>query len=580
VCAARAARSGWQERPGKRRFDFLAAASISPAFAAFVAFAALAFTVPFAFAQSSESIGSSLVAAHIEYSVLVPAAATDVVFSTYAFGNFSAQSATFNSSDAYSLSTDDYGNAVLSFPYKPVPNAANKIVIDALVNVSYDPSRSSFEKVAASGADYLSQSKLVIVDSQAVGLAASISANASSTEEAVAALSSWVYENIIYDSKYKDAALDSAATLAAGRGTCDEKAHLLEALLRSKKIPARHVVGFAYSGEKWEPHAWAEAAVDGAWVPVDPTFNELFFIDASHLRLAVGRDQEDTKYSLKATGTSDLSGTSVGAATGFSFISQSGYSQFFSLSASFPPGVHGESQTAEINATARNLLSRTIAVPVSLSLHPDFSTPGPREQTLVLRPGSQATLSWGVVYPSRVDSGRSYNYSSTVSAYGLERTGYLMASHGDPIQQSSAVAVEDFAARKLSDGIQLYFWLRNSGSAPVSGAAVTLSVSDSTFSRTIGSLAVGDTARVEFLVPYALASPDRLDANLSVDLGGPVAFREITISLSEAAAPSSASNPLGQGLSTALSSPYFAACALAVVLAAFAFAFFAKRRRR
>jgi len=559
----------------------LAAATISSAFAAFVAFAALAFAVPFAFAQSSESIGSSLVAAHIEYSVFVPAAATDVVFSTYAFGNFSAQSATFNSSGAYTLSTDDYGNTVLSFPYKPVPNEANKIVIDALVNVSYDPSRSNFEKVAASGADYLSQSKLVIVDSQAVGLAASITQNASGAEEALVALSSWVYENIIYDSKYKDAALDSTATLAAGRGTCDEKAHLLEALLRARKIPARHAVGFAYSGEAWEPHAWVEAAVNGVWVPVDPTFNELFFIDASHLRLAVGRDQEDTKYSLKATGTSNLSGTTVGAATGFSFVSQSAYSQFFSLSASFPSQTYGASQVAGMNATVRNLLSRTISVPVSLSLHPDFSTPSQKEQVLLLPAGSQATAVWDVVYPSKVSGGYSYNYSSTISAYGVERTGHLVMSQGDSGQARSVVAVENFAARKLSDGIQLYFWLRNTGSKPVSGARVCLSVSDSSFEKTVSYLAVGDTVRMEFLVPYALAtSQNALETNLTVNLGDSVASREITVDLSQSQATAPANGSLEAELSSAISSQQFFLAASAVVIAALALALVAKKRRR
>ena len=540
----------------------------------------IAAIVPFAFAQSTEAIGSSFVAAHIEYSILVPAAATDAVFSTYAFGNFSAQSATFNSSDAYSLSTDEYGNSVLSFSYKPVPNEANKIVLDALVNVSYDPSRSTFEKVAASGADYLSQSKLVIVDSQAVGLAASITQNASGAEEALVALSSWVYENIIYDSKYKDAALDSTATLAAGRGTCDEKAHLLEALLRAKKIPARHAVGFAYSGEAWEPHAWVEAAINGSWVPVDPTFNELFFIDASHLRLAVGRDQEDTKYSLKATGTSNLSGTTVGAATGFSFVSQSAYSQFFSLSASFPSQTYGASQVAGINATVRNLLSRTIAVPVSLSLHPDFSTPSQKEHVLLLPAGSQETAYWDAVYPSKVSGGYSYNYSSTISAYGVERTGHLVMSQGDSGQARSVVAVENFAARKLSDGIQLYFWLRNTGSKPVSEAVVSLSVSDSAFTKTVSYIAVGDTVRIEFLVPYALAtSQNALEANLTVNLGDSIASREIIVDLSQSQATVPASGSLEAELSRAISSPQFALAAFAVVLAALALALVAKKRR-
>ncbi len=544
-----------------------------------LAILALLFSVPFAFAQSSEAIGSSSVLAHLEYSVLVPAAATDVVFSTYAFGNFSAQLATFNASDAYTLSKDLFGNRVLSFRYKPTPGQANQISIDALVNVSYDPSQYAFEPVASSGVDYLSQSRLVILDSQAASLAASIPSNAPSAEEAVAALSSWVYENIVYDSNYKDAALDSSATLAAGRGTCDEKAHLLEALLRSHGIPARHVVGFAYSGAVWEPHAWVEAAVEGKWLPVDPTFNELFFIDATHLRLAVGRDQEDTKYSLKATGTSDLSGTKVAALSNFSFVSQSDYSQFFSLSASFPQEAHGASQNASVNATVRNLLPRTIAVPVSLSLHPDFSTPSNKERLLVIPAGAQATAAWDLVYPYKVTGGYAYNYSSTVSAYGVEKTGYLLASQQDPALASASVAVENFVARKLSDGVQLYFWLRNTGNAPVSGDVI-LSVSNSTFSQAIGFLAVGDTVRTEFLVPYPLvANPDLLEVNLSVRIGEITYVREVAVDLAET--PTTAPpNSLESALASVLLSPVFVFAAVAVVLAALLFAFAVKKKQK
>jgi len=541
---------------------------------------AIAFLFPFAFAQSSEAIGSSAVAAHLEYSVLVPDAAAEVVFSTYAFANFSAQSAAFNASDSYFLSTDDYGNSVLSFQYKPVQGKAKKITMDASVTASYDPSRYDFEPVV-SGVDYLSQSKLVILDSQASSLAKSITVNASSSEEVLAALSSWVYGNIVYDSNYTDSALDSSATLAAGRGSCDEKAHLLEALLRSKKIPARHAVGFAYSGTDWEPHAWVEAAINGKWVPVDPTFDEMFFIDATHLRLAVGRDQEDTKYSLKATGTSDLSGTKVEASSNFSFSSQSAYSGFFSLSASFPAGARNASQTDRINATVRNLLSRTIAVPVSLLLHPDFSSPSAREQILIVPAGSKASASWVVVYPYKVAGGYSYNYSSTVSAYGAEQTGYLLASQSGKSEAQASVAVENIAARKLPEALQLYFWLRNTGSAPFSDATLELAVSDSKVSKTVSYLAVGNSTRVEFLVPYSLVSnPDLLEANLSIRIGATESHNQINIDLSEGQNAMPSGSQVQNELASVLSSPVFAAAALAVVLSALVFAFTRRHRRK
>jgi hypothetical protein len=549
-------------------------------FAFLAAVFCLAATIPFSFAQSAVAVGSSSVRAHLEYSITVPDAATEVVFSAYAFPNTSAQAAEFNCSAAYSLSRDAYGNDVLSFRYTPVSGQAKTISVDSLVFVSYDPSNYSFEKATA-GADYLQESKLVKVDAQSRSLARSIAQAARSREETLAALSLWVYGNIVYDANYTDSALDSATTLQVGRGTCDEKAHLLESFLRSLGIPARHVVGFAYSGKDWEPHAWVEAEVNGEWVPADPTFNEIFFLDASHLRFAVGRDQDDTKLSLKATGTSDLSSSVVVPKKNLSFASALPYSRFIELSASFPQGVRNASEVSSVNATVKNLLFRTVAVPVSLSLHSDFSTPSEREPILVIPAGSQAAVSWAVVYPFKVPGGYGYNYSCSVSAYGLEQRGYLLAAQaGAQSQSSPSVAVENLAAKKLADAVQLLFWLRNTGTAPISGAVLTLSASDSTFSRSVSYLGVGNSTRVEFLLPYLLAqNKSELEANLTVKLGSSEYRNALQIDLSEgpATAPALGSN-LAAELYQVLLSPQFIAGALVALASALAFS--VRRRRR
>ncbi|MCA9052400.1 MAG: transglutaminase family protein [Planctomycetaceae bacterium] len=56
-------------------------------------------------------------------------------------------------------------------------------------------------------------------------------------------------------------------------GDCTEHAVLLTALLRARKIPARTVVGLVYWGEysAFAGHAWAEAWLNGRWVPLDAT---------------------------------------------------------------------------------------------------------------------------------------------------------------------------------------------------------------------------------------------------------------------------------------------------------------------
>ena len=118
--------------------------------------------------------------------------------------------------------------------------------------------------------------------------AASIVAGATDDGDRVARLVSWVYENITYE--HTDDELASNV-LATGVGDCSEKSLLFIALARAAGVPARRIVGLAFTYADREPafgyHAWAEVELDGHWVPVDPTWNQVV-ADATHIRLAEG----------------------------------------------------------------------------------------------------------------------------------------------------------------------------------------------------------------------------------------------------------------------------------------------------
>jgi transglutaminase-like putative cysteine protease len=93
--------------------------------------------------------------------------------------------------------------------------------------------------------------------------------------------------------------------LTAGAGVCQDFAHLLIAMLRSRGIPARYVSGYLVPRRTAEPgasveeviggqasHAWAEAYVsDLGWVSLDPTLDKP--VGIQHIRLAYGRDYGD-----------------------------------------------------------------------------------------------------------------------------------------------------------------------------------------------------------------------------------------------------------------------------------------------
>lgn len=88
---------------------------------------------------------------------------------------------------------------------------------------------------------------------------------------------------------------DALAVLREGTGTCSEYASLFVALMRSRGIPARYVVGVLYSPENDADfvHAWAECYLPGhGWLGVDPQAGSLG-LAPDHIRLFLGMDYPD-----------------------------------------------------------------------------------------------------------------------------------------------------------------------------------------------------------------------------------------------------------------------------------------------
>ena len=120
-------------------------------------------------------------------------------------------------------------------------------------------------------------------------------------------LNEQIYE--YFDYKPKSTKVDSPIDLALGTkaGVCQDFAHIMIALVRSKfRIPCRYVSGYLFHGESDHlhgesdhtrsvssaTHAWIEAFVPPfGWVGFDPT-NWLVAGDR-HIRTAIGRDYGD-----------------------------------------------------------------------------------------------------------------------------------------------------------------------------------------------------------------------------------------------------------------------------------------------
>ena len=111
---------------------------------------------------------------------------------------------------------------------------------------------------------------------------------------------------------YERGATDVTTTvddvIAAGRGVCQDFAHVFVALCRMHGVAARYVSGWLFESDREGPvesHAWAEVNIPGVgWVEEDPT--HVGEVSDRYVRIGCGRDYADVV---------PIKGTYVGGAT-------------------------------------------------------------------------------------------------------------------------------------------------------------------------------------------------------------------------------------------------------------------------
>jgi len=112
-------------------------------------------------------------------------------------------------------------------------------------------------------------------------------------------LSETIYRAFEYQPGVTDADSPIDLALSAGRGVCQDFAHIMLAVCRSWNVPARYVSGYLFTdrdaGDRSDPdatHAWVEVFLPSLrWVGFDPTNNMM--TGERHVAVAVGRDYAD-----------------------------------------------------------------------------------------------------------------------------------------------------------------------------------------------------------------------------------------------------------------------------------------------
>ena len=121
-------------------------------------------------------------------------------------------------------------------------------------------------------------------DRRIVALAKKITAKSKLDEEKVASLIHYVYQMMEFQHK-ESSVLKTLETLV---GDCTETSDLFTTLARAVGIPSNSVSGIVYTDDilqSFGGHQWNEVLLDGKWVAVDPTWDQVR-ADVSHIRMS------------------------------------------------------------------------------------------------------------------------------------------------------------------------------------------------------------------------------------------------------------------------------------------------------
>jgi transglutaminase-like putative cysteine protease len=148
-------------------------------------------------------------------------------------------------------------------------------------------------------AEWLAASPFVTAEPELTELGRSLRAQSTPMRAGLGA-AEWAHQTLRYERGATDVYTSSAEARAAGKGVCQDFAHVTLALLRAVGLPARYVSGYLHPaveagiGETMtgESHAWVEFWA-GDWIAADPT--SLAEVGSRHVLLARGRDYADVR---------------------------------------------------------------------------------------------------------------------------------------------------------------------------------------------------------------------------------------------------------------------------------------------
>jgi hypothetical protein len=248
-------------------------------------------------------------------------------------------------------------------------------------------------------------------------------------------LADWVTSNIEYNlsSATAEASLPSSWVLKNRYGVCDELSNLFISMCRSLGIPARFVSGIAYSDDpqfesSWGPHGWAEVYFPGyGWVPFDPTYNQLGFVDATHIKFDdhTEGNKDALSYVWLGKNLDVVSGKIV--IDGRVITKGNITPEEYSIDLSFMKNEVSLDSYNVIKAIVQNNKDYYITTNLKISNTEGIKIISEENQNIVLAPNEKKTIYW-ILKVDNLDENYIYTFPISIYSFKEETTAKFRAS--------------------------------------------------------------------------------------------------------------------------------------------------------
>jgi len=418
--------------------------------------------------------------------------------------------------ESYQVVDNGFGNKIIKFRW--VKPSADRLPFELRYNVTVgrflvplgEPG--DFPPPEVSGLDaYLQPDNLTFWTGAMKNKAQELTKDATSSLEAVMLITNWIHGTLTYDEDYWATSEAACDVFKLSRGVCDEFTHLFLSFVKSLGIPGRYAEGIVFSGQEWDLHAWAEVFIGGRWVAVDPTYNEIGFIDSTHVLLANVPNDAYVYNRLVWEGT----GVSANFADDERTIEVSRAEppmDFFDVDVSLSKDSVVLDEVITADVSIESLATNSYMIPTCRLTAPDdmvlLDSP---EKSVILEPSASADLSWRMVPRSDLDPRFLYKMPIRLSCFpGVNETRTLSVNPKTSLAGMTQVSIIDVTI--LSED-EVRATLMNEGTKTVGEITLSLCVENGDFEcqeRIVKALSSGEAYRQTFTLPSNLTGDEML----------------------------------------------------------------------